>query len=167
MKPKLVVLLSALAVIGSSGPLAAQPPAGSQPREERQDRAEERQKRREERREQRKDRAEDRKDRAEDRKDRAEHRRERRRQRAEELRARYGRLLAEPAVQAELKIHARRMARLHQLRRVAEKEGKTALLPRIDKLIEKERARHQRHMDALNARGAPAASASASWAGAK
>jgi hypothetical protein len=162
MKPTkhLVLLLPAFALVASTGLSAAQPPAGSARGDERREKTEQRRERREERREQRKDRAEER---AEDRKERVEARRERRRERAEELRARYGRALGEPAVVAELRVHARRMARLHTLRRVAEKEGKTALLPRIDKLIEKERARHQRHMDALKAHGAAAPSASASY----
>jgi hypothetical protein len=165
MTSKRFAVLFSLAVVATSAPLSAQAPAGSTRDQQRKERAEERRERRDER---RKERAEERKERAEDRKDRAERQRERHRERAEELRARYGRLLGEPAVQVELRLHARRMARLQTLRRVAEKEGKTALLPRIDKLIEKERTRHQRHMEVLKSRGAAATpSASASWAGAK
>jgi hypothetical protein len=173
VKPKkhFVFLLHALALVVVTSPCAAQPAGGKDRGHEKSD---ERRQKREERREQRKERADDRKERAdggskEDKKERFEARRERRRQRAEELRARYGRLLAEPAVAAELRVHARRMARLHTLRKVAEKEGKTALLPRIDKLIEKERTRHQRHMDAHRPGGAaaPAASASASYGAAQ
>jgi hypothetical protein len=163
-KKHFAFLLHALALVVVTSLCAAQPAGGKDRGDEKSD---ERRQRREERREQRKERADDRKERAdgrkEDKKERFEARRERRRQRAEELRSRYGRLLAEPAVAAELRVHARRMARLNTLRRVAEKEGKTALLPRIDKLIEKERARHQRHMDALKARGPAAPSASASY----
>jgi hypothetical protein len=158
-----VFLLHALALLAATGLSAAQPANGKERADERRENSDERRQRREERREQRKERADDRK---EGRKDRVETRRERRRERAEELRARYGRLLAEPAVAAELRVHARRMARLHTARRVAEKEGKAALLPRIDKLIEKERARHQRRMDALKAPGA-APSASASYGAAQ
>lgn len=154
MKRQLFIVL----LLVTGGLVAAQPAAGKEGRDERRDRTDERRQKREERKERQKDRAEDRKE-------RAEARHERRRERARQLRARYGHLLAEPAVLAELKLHSRRMARLHALSRVAEKEGKTTLLPRIEKLIQKEQARHQRHMDALNARGsgAPSPSASASY----
>jgi hypothetical protein len=161
MKPKhFALLLSVLALVAFSRFSAAQPAAGSARGDARREKAEERRERREERRKERNERADEK---AEDRKERAQARRERRRQRAEELRARYGRALSEPAVMAELRVHARRMARLNTLRRIAEREGKTALVPRIDKLIEKERARHQRHMDALKAKGTAAPSASASY----
>ena len=152
----LAALLPLLALLAASELSMAQPAAGKGARDERKERLDERQKRRDERKERRNERAEDKKERADS-------RRERRRERMEELRARYGRLIAEPAVAAELRVHARRMARLNTMRRLAEKEGKTALIPRIDKLIAKERARHQRHMDALKSRGAPAPSASASY----
>jgi hypothetical protein len=160
---RLVVLLPVAALLLSSGLSPAQPGAAGKDAYQRKDRAGERRQQREDRGEQR----ERRNERAEDRKDRAESRRERRRERARELRALYGGLLANQAVLVELRIHARRMAKLRALRRVAEREGKTALLPRIDKLIEKEQARHRRHMDALKSRDAAAPAPSASYRGAR
>ena len=77
--------------------------------------------------------------RAEARRERAEQRRERRRERLTALRARFGAVLRQPAVRAELELHARRQAKLTALRAVAEREGKVHLLPRIDKPPEKNR----------------------------
>ncbi len=99
----------------------------------------------------RQDREERRNERAEARKERAEQRRERRRQRLAALSARFGAALRQPAVRAELELHARRTAKLKALRAVAEREGKVELLPRIDRLTQKEQARHDRRMAALSA----------------
>jgi|SoiMethySBSTD1v2_1073268.scaffolds.fasta_scaffold02412_6 hypothetical protein len=103
---------------------------------------------REQRRQEREDR---RNERAEARKERAEQRRERRRQRLAALSARFGAALRQPAVRAELELHARRTAKLKALHAVAEREGKVTLLPRIDRLTQKEQARHERRMAALSA----------------
>jgi hypothetical protein len=110
---------------------------------------EERQEQRGERRERR--RQNQHPERVDARRDRAEQRRERRRQRVDALRARFGSALRQPAIRAELELHARRKAKLNALRAVAEREGKQALLPRIDALVKKEQARHQRRMAALTA----------------
>jgi len=78
-----------------------------------------------------------------------EKRAERRHAHIEELRRRWGDSLAQPAVRAELKTHARRIARLNHMRRLAEEANKPKLVERIDKLIEKEQARHTKHMETL------------------
>ena len=61
-------------------------------------------------------------------------------------------LLKKPAVRAELKLHGSRMAKLRHMKRVADASDKKNLEERIDKLIEKEDARHKARMDALKAK---------------
>ncbi len=69
------------------------------------------------------------------------------------LRAKWGAdLLAKPAVNAELRLHAQRMAKLHQMKNVADDADKKNLVERVDKLIDKEKARHDARMDALKAK---------------
>ena len=46
-------------------------------------------------------------------------------------------------------MHARRMARLHRLKDLAEAEENDNALARIEALIKKEQARHQKKMDKL------------------
>lgn len=78
---------------------------------------------------------------------------ERRNRQLQTLRETWGvELLAAPPVRAELKTHAWRMARLERMQLLANdstKPNKAKLVARVDKLIEKERERHQRHMDQL------------------
>jgi hypothetical protein len=172
-QPLALVLL--LSVLGAAPAIAQQPAAPATPatpagpakdrqerreerqerreerREERQERREERQERREERGEQRDDRQERREERRDDRQERREERRgdrqERRKARREEIRQRWGDLAQRPEARAELRVHARRMARLHRIRALAQQAGKTEVVERADKLIAKERERHQRAMD--------------------
>ena len=119
------------------------------------DKAEEHREEAKEKREQRRDAAkEEREEGRETAEQRSEKRKQRRRAHVEELRSRWGDSLAQPAVRAELKVHARRIARLNQLRKLAEQEHKDKLIERIDKLIEKENARHQKHMDTLKSHAA-------------
>lgn len=69
------------------------------------------------------------------------------------LRAKYGNeLLQKPAVRAELRLHAQRMAKLRQMKDVADDADKKALEERVDKMIEKENTRHTARMDALKAK---------------
>lgn len=92
---------------------------------------------------------EDRKETREDRKEWREDRRERRNTHLKELKAKWGDALKKPAAKEELRTHARRMARLAHARKVAEEAGKKELVARIDKLLEKEKTRHQNAMDKL------------------
>lgn len=62
-------------------------------------------------------------------------------------RARWGALLLQPAAQAELRLHARRVAKIDALEAVAKSSGKNDLLPRIAKLREKETARFEKRME--------------------
>jgi len=80
-------------------------------------------------------------------------RKERRKERREEIKKKWGDLSGKPAVRAELKVHAWRMARLNRIRAIAKAEGKDAVVERADKLIEKEKARHDKHMEGLKAKG--------------
>lgn len=80
-------------------------------------------------------------------------RKERRQERIAAIKKQWGELHARPAVRAELKVHAWRMARLNRMRALAQAEGKDAVVARIDKLIEKEKARHQKHMETLKSKG--------------
>lgn len=107
--------------------------------------------------EDRKELREDRQELREDRKELREDRREIRKARRKEVRERWGETVKKPAAKAELKVHARRMARLTRARAVAQDAGKTELVARIDKLVEKEKARHQSAMEKLKgaAGGAP------------
>lgn len=86
-------------------------------------------------------------------KKRRENWKERRKERREEIKAKYGAITDKPAVKSELKVHAWRMARLNRMRTIAKAQDKTAVVERIDKLLEKEKARHQKHMDTLKEKG--------------
>lgn len=57
--------------------------------------------------------------------------------------------LHKPAVNAELRKHARRMAYLNRLKAIATAEGDAAAVTRIDELIAKEKSRHQTKMNGL------------------
>lgn len=80
-------------------------------------------------------------------------RRERRHAEREAIRQKWGTLADHPAVKAELKVHAWRMARLKRIRAVADAQGKTATVARVDSLIAKENERYQKHMDVLQKDG--------------
>ncbi len=62
-------------------------------------------------------------------------------------RARWGALVINPAAQAELRLHARRIAKIDAMEQVARSSGKTDLLPRIANLRVKENARFEMRMD--------------------
>jgi hypothetical protein len=80
-------------------------------------------------------------------------REERKKARQDELLKKWGdKLLEHAAVRAELKVNARRSARLQRMLTLAEaseKPNKAKIVARINKLIEKEQERHQKHMEAL------------------
>jgi hypothetical protein len=71
---------------------------------------------------------------------------DRRRRAISYARARWGALLRQPAAQAELRLHARRVARIDAMETVAKTSGKDALLPRIAKLRTKETERFEQRM---------------------
>ncbi|MCA9592645.1 MAG: hypothetical protein KC776_05015 [Myxococcales bacterium] len=80
-------------------------------------------------------------------------RKERRQKRREEIKEKWGDLTKHPAVRAELKVHAWRLARLTRVRTLAKAAGKDAVVERADKLIAKEKARHDKHMETLKSKG--------------
>ncbi len=65
------------------------------------------------------------------------------------IKQKWGDAVDRPAVRSELKVHAWRMARLNRIRELATAEDKKDVVARVDKLIEKEQARHDKHMDVL------------------
>jgi len=159
--------LFAVALLGASVTTAAQ--TRKDVREERKDVREERKELREDRKELREDRkdgaskeeiregkkelAEDRKEIREERKEVREERREARKARQRELKEKWGEAIKKPAAKEELKVHGRRMARLQRAKAVAEKLNKKEMVARIEKLMEKERGRHQAAMDKIKEEG--------------
>jgi hypothetical protein len=150
---------------------AAQQPAATTPkerREDRQEKREDRQEKREERQEKREDAKEQREDAKERKEDKAEakeeakeerqekreERKAKRQERVKEIRAKWGDMVSRPPVRNELRNHAQRMARLNRARKVAEEAQKTEMVTRIDKLMEREKTRHQAAMDRLKTEGA-------------
>lgn len=74
--------------------------------------------------------------------------REARRRRAIAMtRARWGALVLSPPAQAELRLHARRTAKIDAMEQVARASGRTDLLQRIANLRVKENARFEMRMD--------------------
>lgn len=93
-----------------------------------------------------------------------EHREDRAKEHREELKARFGATLASPAARQELEHHARRMAKLNRAMELTETEvtkDKDKLKERIQKLIDKENARHQQAMERFKSNAPPVASAAA------
>jgi hypothetical protein len=175
LKRQLAVLCAGVAVACFALVAGAQtpPPAGAEARQDkkelrqdkkelredkkeaREDRKEAREEAREDRKEAREEAREDRKEAREDRKERIEDlrqtRAERRKEHLKKWREKWGDLANRPNVKAEMKVHARRMARLNHMRRVAERSAKTELVARIDKLIEREQARHTAALERFKA----------------
>jgi hypothetical protein len=91
---------------------------------------------------------------------------ERRKEHREALKSRWGAALAQAPAREELRHHARRMAFLNRALLVAQtevKKDKDKLIERIEKLIEKETARHEKAMARFSSASpsAPAAAAAA------
>jgi hypothetical protein len=171
MKQRNATML-AVVIAGLMGTSALAPAVSAQPKgpkERREDRQENRKERQENRKERREDRQENRKDRREDRKearkdrkgvrhDRRKARRMRRRAARKAFLAKWGHIHKRPAVNAELRLHAWRVARMDRLRALAVEEGKDDVVKRIDELKAKEQARHENRMNNLK-KAAPAPSA--------
>jgi hypothetical protein len=77
----------------------------------------------------------------------------RRQQHRSALKKKWGDLSERPPVMAEFKTHAWRMARLKRMQLLAEELEKPQLLERVNKLIEQEVARHDKHLEKLKATG--------------
>lgn len=80
-------------------------------------------------------------------------RKERREKRRAEIKAKWGDLVQHPAVRAELKVHAWRIARLNRIRSLADAAGKQDVVARVDSLTAKENARFEKHMETLKSKG--------------
>lgn len=104
-----------------------------------------------------KDAKQDLKDAKKDLKDARQKLRETRKERRESLvkaaKDKWGDLVKKPRVREELRTHARRIARLNQMESVAKENGKDELVERIQKLRDKENARHDKRMEAFKAKG--------------
>jgi hypothetical protein len=83
--------------------------------------------------------------------------RDSRKDRREEVRKaakdKWGDLVKKPKVRAELLLHAQRMAKINHMEFLAKDNDKDQLTERIQKLREKENARHDKRMEALKAKG--------------
>jgi len=157
--------LVAVALLGVSIAVSAQAQPRKELREDRQERREDRKEIREDKRElredikdgatrkeireDRKELAEDKKELREDRKELRDDRQDVRKAHRRELREKWGEAVKKPEAKTELKVHGRRMARLVRARKIAEDLKKPELVARIDKLVEKEKARHQGAMDKI------------------
>jgi hypothetical protein len=80
-------------------------------------------------------------------------RQDRRKDRVKEIRDKWGDAANKPNARAEIRTHARRMARLNHAKTLATSAGKAEIIARIDKLIERENTRHQAAMERLKAEG--------------
>lgn len=167
-------LIGAALLIGvfAAGSVSAKPKSSIQEMKERaKERKEERKERKEERKERREKKLEEMTDeekaafeakRAERKEERAEikeawksykeQRKARRQARRAELKEKLGDDIKRPVVKAELRLHARRSARLNRIRVLAKADGKDALVTRVDALIAKEKARHEKRVAALKAK---------------
>jgi hypothetical protein len=71
---------------------------------------------------------------------------QRRQARVSSMRTRWGPALKDPVLQAELRLNAERMAKLHRMQALAEDNGKNDLLDRVFALMKREQQRHIRAM---------------------
>ncbi len=70
-----------------------------------------------------------------------------------ELRQKWGGFFKAPAFREEMRLHHHRMAKLRQVERIAKAEKKDGLVKRVDTLVTKEKARHQKVLDAMKSDG--------------
>jgi hypothetical protein len=81
-------------------------------------------------------------------------RQERRAEERKAIRDKWGALVDKPRVREELTRHARRMAYLNYMERLAKDlKKKDSVVDRVEKVRDREKARHEKRMDALRAKG--------------
>ncbi|HVW29394.1 MAG TPA: hypothetical protein VHC69_28710 [Polyangiaceae bacterium] len=73
----------------------------------------------------------------------------RRKAEQDETRVRWGKVVDQPPVVAELKTHAERVARLQRIQELAEVESKPAVVARAGRALATENARHEKQMQTL------------------
>jgi len=73
----------------------------------------------------------------------------RRKAEQDQTRVRWGALVDQPAVVAELTTHAQRTARLNRIQELAEVEGKPGIAARAGHVLANENARHEKQMQTL------------------
>lgn len=94
-----------------------------------------------------------------DRKELTEEQKERRKAHMAEMRAKWGAIQKMPGVREEMRMHASRMARLRRIDKIALEKKKDAVAKRAEAAMEKEKARHEKRMTELKAKGADAGAA--------
>ena len=147
------VALAAPATVAAQ-PTAPTPPTPAKAAEKREEKKDALDAKREDQKDAREEKREEKKDAQEAKHDqRAETRKDRREAHKREVSQRWGAVLKVPEAAAELKVSARRMARLTRARAVAVEAGKTDLVERADKLIARENERHTSAMERIKARG--------------
>ncbi len=97
--------------------------------------------------------AEEKKDVKEAAKDVKEARKKRRDDHLAEVRSKWGDVAKAPAAKEEMRVHARRMARLNRVEKLAKDAKKDAIVKRANAAQEKEKARHEKKMGELKAAG--------------
>ncbi len=93
------------------------------------------------------------------RKELTEAQKERRKAHMAEMRAKWGSILKMEGVKEEMSTHASRMARLRRIEKIATEKKKDAVAKRAQAAMEKEKARHEKKMTELKAKGADAGAA--------
>jgi hypothetical protein len=73
----------------------------------------------------------------------------RRKAEQDQTRVRWGNVVEQPAVVAELKTHAERVARLNRIQELADVEGKPAVATRAGRALAAENVRHEKQMQSL------------------
>lgn len=143
MKTRWLVGLALVASAALAIDVAAQPRT---PPERREDRKERREDRREKRRELRAEWKQEHEKWVEKRKDR-------RADAVAKLKERWGTVLENAAAREEIRVHARRIARLERMKDLAQASGDTETVTAVDKLIADENARHDARMNAIKTEG--------------
>jgi hypothetical protein len=69
-----------------------------------------------------------------------------------EMRTHYRDVLEKPEAQAEMRDHARRMARLHRVRAVAMDAGDTSIATRAEVLLDRQQKHFEKQMNVLGAK---------------
>ncbi|MFO0613752.1 MAG: hypothetical protein U0414_14260 [Polyangiaceae bacterium] len=82
-----------------------------------------------------------------------EKRQERRKDAIAKVKERWGKLLENAAAREELRVHARRTARLERMKDLAEASGDDDAKAKVEKLIADENARHEARMTAIKSEG--------------
>ncbi len=81
---------------------------------------------------------------------------ERRKAHVADVRAKWGSILKVDGVKEEMRVHASRMAKLRRIEKLAKDKSKDAVAKRAATAMEKEKARHEKKLGELKAKGGAA-----------